>query len=151
MLCSNLLLFLRGENMIKGSCLCGAVKFEISGTPSSLSYCHCSRCRKAAGVFSAVLIGNADDLTVTSGQDHIITAPLPAETSSGLKLERKFCKACGTSLGDMNSGDMYVGAASALDDDPGIKPSLHIHTKSKPDWYEIDDNLHKFDGDYVAD
>ena len=137
--------------MIKGSCLCGAVKFEILGTPSSLSYCHCSRCRKAAGVFSAVPIGNADDLTVISGQDHIKTAPLPVKTPSGLKLERKFCKACGTSLGDMKSGDMYVVAASALDDDPGIKPSLHIHTKSKPDWYEIDDNLQKFDGDYIAD
>lgn len=33
--------------MIKGSCLCGKVKFEISGKPSSLSYCHCSRCRSA--------------------------------------------------------------------------------------------------------
>ncbi len=52
--------------MIKGSCLCGKVTFEISGEPSSLSYCHCSRCRKAAGVFSAVVIGKADDL-------HIVT------------------------------------------------------------------------------
>jgi hypothetical protein len=56
--------------MIKGSCLCGKVKFEISGEPSSLSYCHCSRCRKAAGVFSAVLVGKSDDLRVTEGQRH---------------------------------------------------------------------------------
>lgn len=137
--------------MIKGSCLCGAVKFEISGTPSSLSYCHCSRCRKAAGIFSAVLIGKAEDLSITQGQDHIAIAPLPAETPSGLKLERKFCEMCGTSLGDMKSGDIYVVAASALDGDLNIRPSLHIHTHSKPNWYEINDDLQKFEGDYVAD
>lgn len=132
--------------MIKGSCLCGKVKFQISGEPSSLSYCHCSRCRKSAGVFSAVLIGKADDLTVTDGQD-AITKFAP---ETGAKFERCFCKHCGTSLGDMASGDMYVIAASALDDDPKIKPSLHIHTASKPDWYEIDDDLLKFEGDYIS-
>ena len=41
--------------MIRGSCLCGAVRFEMSGRPSTFSYCHCSRCRKSEGVFAAVL------------------------------------------------------------------------------------------------
>ncbi len=130
--------------MISGSCLCGKVKFEISGEPDSLSYCHCSRCRKAAGIFSAVLIGKADDLQVTEGQEKI------AKFRAGpdAKFERCFCKECGTSLGDMAAGDIYVIAASALDNDPGIRPSLHIHTASKPDWYEIADDLKKFEGDY---
>ena len=130
--------------MIKGSCLCGKVRFEISGKPSSLSYCHCSRCRKTAGVFSAVLIGKAEDLQVIAGQDIIIKVP----TDPKWKLDRCFCKECGTSLGDMATGDIYVIAASALDDDPGIKPTIHIHTGSKPDWYQIDDDLQKFEGDY---
>ena len=133
--------------MIKGSCLCGKVKFEISGEPDSLSYCHCSRCRKAAGIFSAVLIGKADDLRVAEGQDQI------AKFKAGpdAKFERCFCKQCGTSLGDMATGDIYVVAASALDDDPGIRPTLHIHTASKPDWYEITDDLKKFEGDYISE
>ena len=128
-----------GPQKINGSCLCGNVKFQISGEPLSLSYCHCSRCRKAAGVFSAVLIGKADDLRVTDGQD--VRA----------KFQRCFCRECGTSLGDMASGKVYVIAASALDDDPKIRPSLHIHTASKPDWYEIADDLKKFEGDYIAE
>ena len=49
----------------------------------------------------------------------------------------------------MGAGDVYVIAASALDDDPGIRPTVHIHTASKPDWYEIDDDLEKFEGDYI--
>lgn len=133
--------------MIKGSCLCGKVKFQITGEPFSLSYCHCSRCRKAAGVFSAVLIGKSDDLEVIEGQDEI--AKFTPETEA--KFERCFCKTCGTSLGDMASGDVYVVAASALDDDPKIRPSLHIHTASKPEWYEIADDLKKYEGDYISE
>lgn len=133
--------------MIKGSCLCGKVTFQISGEPSSLSYCHCSRCRKAAGIFSAVLIGKAGDLLITAGDEEI--AKFTARPDG--KFERCFCRNCGTSLGDLSSGEIYVVAASALDDDPGIRPSLHIHTASKPDWYEIDDELKKFEGDYIAE
>ena len=133
--------------MIRGSCLCGKVQFEISGQPSSLSYCHCSRCRKAAGVFSAVLIGKADDLRITAGHDQIAKTP-PGPDG---KLDRCFCRECGSSLGDMATGDIYVIAASALDDDPGITPSVYIHTGSKPDWYQIDDDLKKFEGDYIPD
>jgi hypothetical protein len=134
----------KGFFMIKGSCLCGKVKFEISGEPSSLSYCHCSRCRKAAGVFSAVLVGKAEDLRVTEGHDQIAKY-LPGPEG---KFERCFCRECGTSLGDMATGEIYVIAASALDDDPGIRPTVHIHTESKPDWYQIADDLKKFEGDY---
>ncbi len=133
--------------MIKGSCLCGKVKFQITGEPFSLSYCHCSRCRKAAGVFSAVLIGKADDLSITEGQDEIAKFIPDPEW----KLERCFCKKCGTSLGDMATGDIYVVAASALNDDPKIRPTLHIHTASKPDWYDIVDDLKKFEGDYLPE
>jgi hypothetical protein len=133
--------------MIKGSCLCGKVKFEISGKPSSLSYCHCSRCRKTAGVFSAVLIGQADDLKLTEGEEYI----KKFEPGPEGKFNRYFCSECGSPLGDMVNGESYVVAASALDSDPGIRPSVHIHAASKPDWYEISDNLKKFEGDYVPD
>ena len=130
--------------MIKGSCLCGKVTFEISGEPSSLSYCHCSRCRKAAGVFSAVVIGKADDFHLLTGEEVIGRYRGP-----DAKFDRCFCKECGTSLGDLSSGEVYVVAASALDDDPKIRPSIHIYTASKPDWYEITDDLIKFEGNYI--
>lgn len=133
--------------MINGSCLCNKVKFQITGEPYSLSYCHCSRCRKAAGVFSAVLVGNAKDLTVLEGHDHIAKY----KPGPDWKFERCFCKQCGTSLGDMATGEIYVVAASALDDDPKIRPTAHIHTASQPSWYEIVDDLKKFEGDYIPE
>jgi len=132
--------------MIKGSCLCGSVVLEISSTPNSLSYCHCTRCRKAAGVFSAVLIGPVGDLTITGGQEQIARY----EPEAPFVHQRAFCKRCGSSLGDLATDDgIYVVAASVLDNDLGLKPTVHIHTASKPDWYEIGDNLLKFESDYI--
>jgi len=51
----------------------------------------------------------------------------------------------------MVTGDVYVIAASALGDDPGIRPTVNIHTGSKLDWYQIDGDLKKFEGGYVAE
>ena len=41
--------------MIKGSCLCGGVRYEYDGEIDEISICHCSQCRKAQGsAFAAV-------------------------------------------------------------------------------------------------
>ena len=130
--------------MINGECLCGAVRFQIDGPPTSLSYCHCSRCRKSAGVYSAVLVGKAQHFTLLQGEESIARY----KPDGDWKFERCFCKHCGSSLGDMVTGSIYVVAASLLDNDPGILPTVHIHTDSRPPWYDIDDNLKKFPGDY---
>ncbi len=53
--------------------------------------------------------------------------------------------------GRFASGDVHVIAASALDDDPKIRPTLQIHTASKPDWHEIVDDLKKFEDDYIPE
>jgi hypothetical protein len=37
------------QTTLKGSCLCGAVKYEVTGDPKRFYHCHCSRCRKATG------------------------------------------------------------------------------------------------------
>lgn len=131
--------------MLKASCLCGAVRIEVAGTPRSLSHCHCSRCRKAEGVFATVMIGAAEDLKVVAGEDRIRRVePVPPFTH-----RRAFCGACGSALGELHSGSIYVLAASTLDDDPGLRPSAHIHVASMPGWYEIVDGLPQFAGDYV--
>ena len=37
------------ENPIPGGCLCGAVRFEITGPPLWMACCHCRRCLKVGG------------------------------------------------------------------------------------------------------
>jgi hypothetical protein len=35
--------------MMKGSCLCGGVKYECEGPLTFMARCHCVQCRKASG------------------------------------------------------------------------------------------------------
>ena len=96
-------------------------------------------------MFATVMIGAADDLTIVAGADHIRRIePEPPFTH-----RRAFCGTCGSALGELHAGKMYVVAASALDDDPGIRPSAHIHVASKPAWYQITDGLKQFERDYM--
>ena len=34
---------------VKGSCLCGGVRFAITGKAGPIGQCHCSKCRKVSG------------------------------------------------------------------------------------------------------
>ncbi|MDO8377900.1 GFA family protein [Phenylobacterium sp.] len=132
---------------IKGSCLCGAVTFEITGTPLHLTYCHCDRCRKASGLSSAVVMVKAADFRLLTGADQISTYEPPAPWTH----KRCFCGVCGSSLGEPLGGhEVFPIAASALDDDPGIRPVLHMNTASKPDWHGIGDGVKQIPGNYGA-
>ena len=35
--------------MLKGSCLCSGIRYEIDAELGPVTNCHCSQCRKAAG------------------------------------------------------------------------------------------------------
>jgi hypothetical protein len=33
------------ETEITGGCMCGAVRYEATGSPTNVAYCHCDDCR----------------------------------------------------------------------------------------------------------
>jgi len=37
------------DTSIRGSCLCGAVAYAVSGPPGSMWHCHCLICLKLSG------------------------------------------------------------------------------------------------------
>ena len=77
--------------MLKGSCLCGAVKFEVTGSASPIEVCHCLQCRKWTGHFFANIEVPQDNLKV-QGEDRITWH------RSSEKVRRGFCGTCGSSL-----------------------------------------------------
>ena len=132
--------------MIRGSCLCGAVRFEVDRVAGPFELCHCSRCRKVSGsAFAAGIYVNREDLRFTKGLEFIKTyeapilrAPPPYRSS--------FCAQCGSSLPDPSAESPLVEIpAGALDDDPQLRPDKHIYVDVKSSWFEIADNLPQFD------
>jgi hypothetical protein len=85
--------FWRGchELPLEGGCLCGGVRYRISGEPRSADYCHCRMCRRAAGSPVVARITVADAAFAR-------TKGAPAVYRSSADAERLFCAACGTQL-----------------------------------------------------
>jgi hypothetical protein len=127
--------------MLRGSCLCGGVRYEISGPLSYPLNCHCSMCRKAHGAaFRSRARVKADDFRWTQGAELVTYY----ESSPGN--HRGFCRVCGSPLLSRFDNDprSYGLPLGALDDDPGIKPGFHVFVASKAPWYDITDELPQF-------
>ena len=120
------------DQTLKGSCLCGALQFVITGEPARFYHCHCSRCRKATGTGHAsnVFITNAT-LSWTGDTSLMKTYKLP----EAQRFARTFCTQCGGPLPRMmgDSGQVFAPAGT-LDDEPNIKPQARIFQSSKASW-----------------
>ena len=133
--------------MLRGSCLCGSVAFQIEGEPTPIQLCHARRCRKAAGAaFSPEMLAPADGLRWARGEElvEVYEAPLLQEPPP---YRRAFCRRCGSPLPVALEGTSFVLlAAGVLDDDPGTRPFRHAFVGQKASWHELTDALPRFDG-----
>ena len=127
--------------MIKGSCCCGAVQFELSEAPSMLGTCHCSRCRKVGA--SAIAFVKSSAFEITKGRNEISTY----KAVPPYKYDRCFCSVCGSALGEVFSEeDTFPIAANCIDDDIEIENRFHEFVSEKPSWSKIGDSAEQFDG-----
>jgi hypothetical protein len=116
-----------------GSCLCGAVRFEITGQFEQFYLCHCDYCRKGSGsAHGANLFSSTAQLTWIEGEDKKTLFQLPAT-----RHHKCFCSICGSAL-PCTLGTMLVAPAGSLDRAVSIKPDAHIFTSSRAAW---DDRL----------
>src|SRR5512134_3207905 len=114
-----------GSRPVRGSCLCGAVRFEIRGPLGAMSHCHCAMCRKAHGAaFGTYSRVQRSDFALLSGETSI------RAYRSSPTVTRTFCGTCGSTLQWITDDrpDALDIAIGTLDDDPGVRPSLHIFT-----------------------
>lgn len=126
-----------------GSCLCGAVRFQVAGEFGSFFFCHCARCRKDTGSSHAAnLFSSNGRLTWISGSGRVRTYRLP-ET----RHERSFCTECGSALpGAQADGSLIVVPAGSLDGPVPTPPTAHICFASRADWDPLFEDIPKLDG-----
>ena len=114
-----------------GSCLCGAVKFTISGPLRPIIACHCHQCRKQTGNYMSATAAKDAFLTLTE------TRGLKWYRSSDAA-RRAFCGECGSTLFWKGDGRDYTAiAAGAIDGPTGVKLAGHIFCDYAGDYYEI--------------
>jgi hypothetical protein len=121
--------------MHKGSCLCGAVHFEVAGSLRAPDACHCQQCRKQSGHYwvstdvprAALTLFGADKLTWYQSSERV---------------RRGFCSACGAFLFWEPIRQDRVGIAMGAFDTPTeTHIEMHIFVAEKGDYYTIADGL----------
>ena len=128
--------------MYKGSCLCGAVNFEINGSIQNIVYCHCSQCRKAQGsAFATNGIVEKNNFKIISGEDQLTGY----EASPGQT--KYFCRQCGSPIISRNvtRPDQVRIRIGTIESDLLEKPEAHIFISSKANWENLSEGLPQYD------
>jgi hypothetical protein len=120
---------------VTGHCNCGAVSFEISPTPASASYCHCTRCQRRSGTAASPQAAVPEgSLRFLSGEDHVRWwDPQPDGFTKG------FCPTCGSQLFSRPRDATAPGSVrlGVLDPGHGIRPDRRHHTATACEWEAI--------------
>jgi hypothetical protein len=128
---------------VRGRCLCGGVRYEVTAPFLRANFCHCSRCRKHTGA-AASPQGRVprEAFRLTAGAD-LIRVFRPEQG-----MVKAFCGACGSSLfgGSWPDGPEVSIRLGTLDDDPGIAPQFHTFAADAPAWLPVpDDGLPRYE------
>ena len=125
--------------MLKGSCACGEVAYEIRGEfIGPICHCHCWQCRKHSGTSFGTTVGiQADDLFFVAGKSRLSSW----ESSPGV--HRFFASCCGSPIFKHydKMPKLYGFRLGTLDSDPGLRVEKHIWVGSKVPWVELMDGL----------
>lgn len=122
-----------------GSCLCGAIEYQVDQIESRMAHCHCKACRKFHGAaFSTFAEAKAENFRWLKGEE------LLRSFTTDYGSVRRFCSVCGSSLTFAPANDqaeVIEFALSTLDDAVDVSPDAHVYTNYKANWSVICDGL----------
>jgi hypothetical protein len=129
--------------MFSGSCMCGGVRYDVTGKVGPIANCHCSTCQKAQGTaFATNAPVRKKYFRLLSGGDLVTEF----ESSPGKK--RCFCRVCGSPLWSYRNADPDIIRIrlGLVEGDPGRRPLAHVFVGEQASWYEIRDDLPQSQG-----
>ena len=128
---------------LQGSCLCGGVRFELTGEFEPGSFCHCASCKRiSGGVGTANGWAPTDSIRVVEGADLLCTYQ-PDEGRA-----KTFCSRCGSNLfgGGWPDSEITSVRLPSIDSPFEGSPRRHIYTRSLARWETLpDDGLDRFE------
>jgi hypothetical protein len=122
-----------------GGCMCGRLRYRVTGKPNWVVYCHCADCRRSSAAPVSLFVGlNEAQFTITAG--------VPADFPSSQGVVRSFCRDCGTPLTYRSRrfpGEVHVLIGS-LDEPERFTPTGHVWLSEKLSWFDTTDQLPRF-------
>ena len=126
-------------NNATGSCLCGAVKYQVMGALRPVVACHCGQCQKTSGHHVAATSAKREDFELLEERGL-------KWFSSSVGIRRGFCQQCGGNLfwdkAELPTISIFAGTLDQpRDQSTGLQLVEHIYVEEKADYYEITDGL----------
>lgn len=126
---------------LTGGCNCGGVRFEVTETPVSASWCHCTRCQRRTGSSGSPQARlAAGSFRIVQGEE-LLRAWEPPDGFA-----KFFCSSCGSSMWSRSpDGEAVSVRFGVFDSDPGIRPSCHQFVAYAAVWDTMpDDGLPRY-------
>jgi hypothetical protein len=128
---------------LTGGCLCGRVRYTVSGDPAFSGLCHCRNCQRYTGsAFETVIAFPSASVNI---QGELKTYNDTGD--SGKQVRRRFCPNCGS--GVVAEGDVLPGItlvlAGTLDDPAAFTPAMEIYCGSAQPWVHAGSERQRFD------
>ena len=121
-----------------GGCLCGAIRFRVSGEPYEIGHCHCTACRRQTGAgYATYVVMMARDVSWEGALATYRSTP---------GVERGFCPTCGSTLSFArpDRGEMSLHAGT-FDRPEAIRPRLHVFCGQAVGFAPVGDTLPRHD------
>jgi hypothetical protein len=128
------------DPIVRGSCLCGQVRFSARLPSKWVAHCHCTYCRRAHGAAFVTWAGFVSDRVAIDPDG---AQPSWYESSPGAR--RGFCAHCGSPMLFTSTrwpDEMHV-ARALIADALDREPSAHVFFNTHVPWIEVNDSLPK--------
>ena len=128
---------------VTGGCMCSAVRYEATGEPLEIGYCHCHSCRRHTGAPVVTWVMFDADKVCFTGRERSIY-----NSSPGVK--RAFCGQCGTPLtweGDHEGHVIIEFHISTFDNPETFVPNRHWYHEERIAWFDVADDLPRYRGE----
>jgi hypothetical protein len=128
---------------VTGTCLCGALRFEVTEDFLAVTACHCTNCKKISGGPGTVSgRARSETIRILAGAE-LLTTFQPAEGTA-----KTFCSVCGSNLfgGGWPAAERVSVRLSALDEPYRRKPETRVYVRSVAPWETLpDDGAERWD------
>ena len=123
------------SSTLEGGCLCGKIRYRVSGDPAMQVNCHCKNCQRQSGSAFSTIMGFPESALSIEGE----FKTYDDQGESGESVLRDFCPDCGSPLFSrvaVAPGLTFIKAGT-LDETASFAPAMHLWTKSKQEWVDL--------------